>query len=105
MDQTTKEAGKTMAIVSYITIIGLAIAYFTNQGEKKNEFVTYHIGQSVRVAILGIANMVLGWILPSSLGFVTMIISLLVLVLWILGIVNANNLKAEPLPVIGTIGG
>ncbi len=104
MDQTTKEEGKTMAIVSYITWIGLLIAFIMNN-EKKNPFTQFHIGQSVRVAILGIGNMVVGWILPSSLSFVTMIISLLVLVLWILGIVNAINLKEEPLPVIGKIGG
>lgn len=101
MDQSTKEAGKTMAIVSYITIIGLAIAYFTNQGEKKNEFVTFHIGQSVRIAIIVISNIILSKFLPSIIGS---IIGLLCLVLMILGAVNANNLKEEPLPVIGTIG-
>lgn len=105
MDQTTKEQGKTMAIVSYITIIGLAIAYFTNQGEKKNEFVTFHIGQSIRVFILALANMVLSMILPSGIAIISTIISLGVLALLIIGIVNALNLKETPIPVIGTIGG
>tara|TARA_R110000868_G_scaffold4211_13_gene26675 strand:+ start:78410 stop:78727 length:318 start_codon:yes stop_codon:yes gene_type:complete len=103
MDQSTKEAGKTMAIISYITWIGLLIAFIMNN-DKQNSFAKFHIGQSIRVAILGIANYALAWVLPSSLGFITNIISLLVIVLWILGIVNAINLKETPLPVIGTIG-
>ncbi|MGB5273329.1 MAG: hypothetical protein WBN39_04680 [Flavobacteriaceae bacterium] len=104
MDQQTKEAGKTMAIVCYITWIGLLIAFIVNN-DKKNEFTAFHIGQSLRVAILGIANYVLGMFLPSGVGMVTTVISILVLVLWIMGIVNAINLKEQPLPVIGTIGG
>jgi len=103
MDQSTKEAGKTMAIISYITWIGLLIAYIMNN-EKKNPFAQFHIEQSLRIAILGVANYALGWILPAGLGIITTIISLLVIVLWILGIVNAINLKETPLPVIGTIG-
>ncbi len=104
MEQETKEAGKTMAIISYITWIGLLIAFIANN-DKKNEFTAFHIGQSVRVAILGIANVALGWFLPSGLSIISSIISLGVLVLWILGVINAINLKEEPLPIIGTIGG
>tara|TARA_R110002051_G_scaffold236232_1_gene297463 strand:- start:5502 stop:5819 length:318 start_codon:yes stop_codon:yes gene_type:complete len=103
MDQNTKEEGKTIAIISYITWIGLLIAFIMNN-DKKNSFAQFHIGQSVRVAILGIANYTLGWILPSGLGMITYVISIFVIVLWVLGIVNAINLKETPLPVIGTIG-
>jgi len=104
MEQSVKEEGKTMAIIAYITIIGLLIAFIMNNS-KNNEFAKFHIGQSVRVAILGLANYVLGMFLPSGLWFISSIISLGVLVFWILGIVNAINLKDEPLPVIGTLGG
>lgn len=93
-----------MAIVCYITWIGLLIAFIVNN-DKKNEFTKFHIGQSLRVAILGIANYLLGNFLPTGMGIITTIISILVLVLWIMGIVNAFNLKEQPLPVIGTIGG
>lgn len=103
MDQKTKEDGKTMAIIAYITIIGLLIAFIMNN-DKQNEFAKFHIGQSVRVAILGVANYVLGMILPFSLGFITSIIGLGILVLWVLGVINAINLSEKPLPVIGTIG-
>ncbi len=103
MEQSVKEEGKTIAIIAYITIIGLLIAFIMNNS-KNNEFAKFHIGQSVRVAILGVANYVLGMLLPSGLWFISSIISLGIFVFWILGIVNAINLKDEPLPIIGTIG-
>lgn len=104
MEQSVKEEGKTTAIIAYITVIGLLIAFIMNSS-KNNAFAKFHIGQSVRVALLGVANYVLGMFLPSGLWFVSSIISLGILVFWILGLVNAINLKDEPLPIIGTIGG
>lgn len=104
MEQSVKEEGKTTAIIAYITIIGLIIAYIMNSS-KNNAFAKFHIEQSIRVVILGIANYALSWFLPSGLAILSTIISLGILVLFILGIVNAINLKDEPLPIIGTIGG
>ncbi|MBO0593106.1 DUF4870 domain-containing protein [Cellulophaga sp. E16_2] len=106
MDQTTKEAGKTMAIISYVTLIGTLIAYFSNQGDKKNEFVTFHIGQAVRIWILSIiiSIAVFVLILVTSIGALSYL-SYAPWILAVLGAMNANNLKAEPVPVIGTIGG
>ncbi len=103
MDQTTVSEGKTAAIISYITFIGLLIAYIMNNS-KQNAFTQFHIGQSVRIVVLSIANSVLAWLLPSGLSMITSIISLCILVLVILGIVNAVNGKTSPLPVIGTVG-
>ncbi len=103
MEQTTIDEGKTIAIISYITIIGLIIAYILNN-TKNNAFAKFHIGQSARIVVLAFANMLLGWVLPSSLGLITTIVSIGIFVLIILGIVNAVNGKTTPLPVIGTIG-
>lgn len=102
MNQTTIDQGKTTAIISYITFIGLIVAYLMNN-EKQNEFAKFHIGQSLRVVIAGLANSVLSWFLPSALGIITTVIGFLLLALIILGIVNAVNGKATPLPVIGSI--
>lgn len=103
MDQNTISEGKTAAIISYITFIGLLIAYIINSS-KQNAYTQFHIGQSLRIVILAFANSVLTWFLPNSLGIITSIISLGILVLMILGVVNAVNGKTEPLPVIGTMG-
>lgn len=105
MDQTTKEQGKTMAIISYITFIGLIIAYFSNKGDKKNEFVSFHIGQSFRIVIFSIILSIVINILIRVTGIAFLsYLTYLPLVLLVLGAINASNLKEEKIPVIGTIG-
>ncbi len=105
MEQSTIDEGKTMAIISYITVIGLIIAYFMNN-DKKNEFASFHIGQSLRIFILGIVIAVGVNILVSVTGMgILSFLSYIPLILIVLGIINAVNGKAEPLPIIGTIGG
>ncbi len=102
MDQSTKEEGKTMAIISYITILGLLIAYFTTRGDKENEFVSFHIGQSVRIFILGIIiNILVSVTSLSILNF----LGLIPLIFMVIGAINASKLKEEKLPIIGDIGG
>jgi uncharacterized membrane protein len=97
--ETSNSEGKNIAIISYITIIGLIIAFVMNN-EKKNTFASYHIRQSLGLAISAIALSmigiipILGWII-SFLGF------FFVLFLWIMGLINALNSKEKPLPVLG----
>ena len=104
MDQKTINEGKMMAIVSYITLIGLLIAFIVNS-DKKNEFVKFHIGQSLRVWILAIAlSIVLGIIATlMGMGFLR-ILQWAPWILAIMGAINANNGKIEKLPIIGSIG-
>ncbi|MCM4166188.1 Magnetosome protein MmsF [Arenibacter antarcticus] len=103
MDQNTINEGKTMAIVSYIFVIGLLIAFIVNSN-KKNAFVQFHIEQSLRVWILSIALSILLFGL-SMIGVAFLgILKWVPLVFAVLGIINANNGKVEKLPVIGTIG-
>ncbi|WP_424492947.1 DUF4870 domain-containing protein [Salinimicrobium sp. GXAS 041] len=90
---------KTIAVIAYLTVIGLIIAFIMNN-DKKNEFSTYHIKQSLGLTLfgfgLGIIGMIpfLGWLI-SFLG------SIFLLVLWIMGLVNALNNKKEPIPLVG----
>lgn len=104
MDQQTVKDGKTMAIVSYITVIGLLIAFIVNN-DKKNTFVQFHIGQSLRVWILAIVlSIFLGFIASTlGMGFLN-ILRWVPLVFAIMGVINANNGKTEKLPIIGSIG-
>ncbi|RTE51832.1 DUF4870 domain-containing protein [Arenibacter aquaticus] len=104
MNQQTINEGKIMAVISYITAIGLLIAFIVNY-DKKNEFVKFHIGQSLRVWILAI---VIGLVLrlaatSSGLGLLGLI-RWIPLVFAVIGAINANNGKLEKLPYIGTIG-
>lgn len=93
------EKNNPIAIISYITLIGLVIAFVMNN-EKKDEFARYHIRQSLGLNIaslaLSIINVipVLGWIV-SIVGF------FILFFLWIVGLMNAINGKEKPVPLIG----
>src|SRR5690625_1072481 len=95
----TVEEGKTTAIIAYITIIGLIIAFIMNN-DKKNSFAAYHIRQSLGIGLtglaLGILNIVpiLGWLI-SIFG------SIFIIVLWVLGLLSALNGKEKPVPLLG----
>jgi uncharacterized membrane protein len=98
---------KTLSIVSYITIIGWLIAYFSYKDTpNKDSLVKYHLKQSLGVAILGIVigliTNVLAVILPTIASILSLA-SLVILVLWIFGIINANNEVEKPVPLVGTM--
>ena len=81
--------GKTIAIVSYITIIGWVIALLLNNNEK-NSFASFHIRQSLG---LNLAGMVLYAILPFGL-----ILGIIVLAF---GFFTAYSGRTVPFPVVG----
>jgi len=91
--------GKTIAVIAYLTVIGLIVAMVMNS-EKKNSIAHYHIRQSLGLALtglgIGIIGMVpiLGWII-SFFGF------LVLLYMWIMGLMNAINDHQRPVPLMG----
>lgn len=99
--ENTQPEGKQTAIIAYITLIGLIIAFVMNS-EKKNAFANYHIRQSLGLMCTGFAlafvNVIpiLGWIV-SILG------TLFLMVLWVIGLMNAVNGKESPVPVLGNL--
>lgn len=91
--------GKNMAIIAYITIIGLIIAFVMNN-DKKNAFASYHIKQSLGLALTGLALGMIGMI--PILGWIINIIGIFVLLyMWVTGLVNAVNGKEAPVPILG----
>lgn len=98
-NQTIVSEGKTIAIIAYLTFIGLIIAFVLNI-EKKNSFAIFHIRQSLGLVltalILGIVNIipVLGW-LVSIVG------SIVLLIMWILALVSALNGTKKPVFLLG----
>ncbi|MFH0876300.1 MAG: DUF4870 domain-containing protein [archaeon] len=93
------EEGKTMAIIAYITWIGLLIAFIMNN-EKKNTFAKYHIRQSLLLVLAGLALgcvmiiPILGWLVGFAGG-------IFLLVLWIMGLIAAINGQEKEVPVLG----
>jgi uncharacterized membrane protein len=97
-------SNKTLAILSYVTIIGWIIALVqNNSAAEKSSLVKYHLRQGLGLAIVSIifnvALTIIATIVPSLaiLGLV----GYAFLVFLIIGIINANNEVEKPLPLIG----
>lgn len=86
--------GKTIAIVSYITIIGWVIALILNNNEK-NSFASFHIRQSLGINLLA---MVL-----SFIPFIGWILGIAVFIFWVIGLFAAISERTVPVPVIGEL--
>lgn len=103
---TPAQEDKTVAVLSYITLIGYIIAIIMH-GSNKTKLGAYHLRQATGLLLLGVAIWIAIIILAfiPFLGFIVVILSPLLwlgmLVLLILGIVNAANGQEKPLPVIG----
>lgn len=93
---------KTLSIVSYVTLIGWAIAYFSGK-DKADALLRYHLKQSLGLAIVSvifsIALNIVASIIPA-LSFLG-VLGLAITVFWVLGIINAANGALKPVPVFG----
>ena len=104
MNTTTEQdrsisEGKNIAIIAYLTIIGLIIAFVMNN-EKKNAFASFHIRQSLGIGLIALALIVIN-IIPILGWIISFFGSFLILFLWIMGLVNAVNSKEKPVPLFG----
>lgn len=94
------ERGKNAALVSYITIIGSVIAIFMNQEEKKSDFASFHIRQTLGIFLtffllgypIGYFN---SWMVSSAFW-------LFIFILWIYGFLGALNGEKKIVPLLGT---
>jgi len=93
------ENSLSIAVIAYITIIGLIIAFVMNK-DKKEDFANYHIKQSLGIAITGFAVGILS-VIPY-LGWIVWIVGFLALTyMWVMGLMNAINKKEQPVPFLG----
>jgi len=102
---TTSNAdnGKTVAIISYITLIGWIVALVMH-GNNKTSLGAFHLRQSLGIMLAGIAVTlvrVVFMFIPFIGGIIGTILSLTILVMWILGLVAAAQGEQKPIPVIG----
>ncbi|VTP88488.1 DUF4870 domain-containing protein [Sphingobacterium daejeonense] len=91
--------GKNIAIIAYLTIIGLIIAFVLNN-EKRNDFATYHIRQSLGIFLTLFVGGILRYI-PLIGWLLSIVVVILMVVLWIVGVINAANGNKKPVPILG----
>ena len=102
---------KTVAIISYITIIGFIIAIVMH-GSNKTKLGAFHLRQVLGFIIssfaIGIGAMIVVFVL-AFIPVVGPIIAMLTwgamgltfFVMWLLGLIAAVNGQQKPIPVIG----
>lgn len=105
-NQTPAMDGKTIAIISYLTIIGWVIA-FVMYGNNKSKLAIYHLRQNLLLMIVAVAVYIvqtmllvvpyIGWLINISF----MVINIGFFVLWVIGLIGAINGEEKPMPVVG----
>jgi len=90
---------KVMAVLCYIWILWL-VPLLTDA--KNDPFVKFHINQGIILTIGSAIIWILGYI-PIIGGIISWAGGIALLVLAIIGIINAVNMEEKPLPVIGTL--
>ena len=98
MDNQTIEQGKTLALVSYIWLIGIVIAYYSNN-DKKNPFVYFHVRQSLG---LWLSLWAIGLVI-SNFDMIALSIAFWLFfgVLFIYAFATASSGKVYPVPLVG----
>ena len=99
----TASEDKTVAIVSYLTLIGFIVAVILH-GNKKTALGSFHLRQMLGLIIVGAAAAILvrmliflpfvGWMLIP-------VVWLALLVLWLIGFIGAASGRMTPVPVLG----
>ena len=90
---------KTVAIVSYLTLIGF-IAAIIIHNNKKTKLGAFHLRQMLGFILSWLALIVLiiipfiGWILIP-------VFYIFMLVCWIMGLIAAINGRMKPMPIVG----
>lgn len=93
------EQNKVMAIVGYLVPI---LFFIPMLAEKKSPFGMFHAKQQLNLLLSGIAVQVVGGMIPFLGWFIILPIgSLALIVLAIIGIMNAAKGEMKELPVIG----
>lgn len=92
--------GKVIAIVSYITLIGLIVAFIMNN-DKKIPLASFHIRQSLGLLLSALVLSFIN-IIPILGQIIYLAGGVFLLVLWVMGLIGAINEKQGPVPVLGT---
>lgn len=92
-DAANPDAGKNVAIIAHITLIGWIVALIMNN-QNRTEIGSFYIRQVLGIGLLGL---VVSWIpLINFIGWI------FVLILWIMSLMSAINGTQKPIFLLGT---
>ncbi len=97
---------RTVAILTYITIIGFIVAIVMHSS-KKTALGAYHLRQGLGLIVTGLVLWLPG-IIISFIPFLNLLMVLMwpviaigLIVLWLMGLIAAVNGQQKPMPVLG----
>jgi uncharacterized membrane protein len=90
---------KTVAILSYVTLVGFIAAIFIHQNHK-TQLGAFHLRQVLGLALTGAAGAVFG-VVPILGWIVWFGVVVALFVLWILGLLSALKGDMRPVPLLG----
>lgn len=93
--------GKTVALVAYLTIIGLVIALVMNN-KAATGLGRFHIRQSIGISLTAIVSTVVRFV-PGVGNILASVIGIVILVALVLGILSAIKGEEKPLPFVGNL--
>ena len=88
------DQSKTVAVVSYITLIGWIIALILNQN-KKTDLGSFHIRQAL---LIHVALLIFWWI--PVIGW---LLNIVVFIFWVMGLVYAAQGQQKEVPILGSL--
>jgi len=92
---------KTVAIVSYLTLIGFIAAVIIHSN-KKTQLGAFHLRQMLGFMLTGFAAFIL--VVIPIIGWICIpIFWIFMLVCWVIGLVAAINGQMKPMPLIGPL--
>lgn len=100
------ENPKTAAVVCYITIIGWLVSYFMLYKNRKSEFSLFHLKQALMLHILFFVFNIIGVIgfwFSRAIMFIGQVGSILLILLWLMGMYYAISERKKLMPLIGAI--
>ncbi len=95
----SSERGINIAIIAYITLIGLVAALVMNS-EKKYPFASFHIRQSMGLLLTSLAFSFIN-IIPLLGQLIFLLGFMLIFIMWVGGLINAINGKEKPIIFLG----
>jgi uncharacterized membrane protein len=90
---------RTVAILSYVTLIGFIAAIFMHQNHK-TQVGAFHLRQMLGIVLTAAAGAVCG-VVPILGWIVWFLLTVGLFVLWIMGLLSAVQGDTRPVPLLG----
>jgi len=97
--QQQSNEDNSVAIVAYLTLIGWIIALIMHSSKKTN-LGAYHLREMLGLMLTSIVLWIVN-LVPYVGHLIYMLGSIVLFILWILGLINAINRQMKPLPIVG----